>query len=198
MLFSRRLRICNRLVRFMICRRAVDYSSVIVLVRTRIIETAEFVESSLSVRANPLHQSPKVVLLLEATMQKFRSFLSSYVFIVSTISSLSCAIPGIAQVDRSGLTGTVTDPSGRLLGQTHITVVENSTQSRREGLSDDDGRYDIAELPVGRYTVKFDHPGFQTLTFLDVEQVVGRTRTLDATLQISGGEEHVEVSAARS
>ena len=98
-------------------------------------------------------------------------------------------------MDRSALTGTVTDPSGELLGQTHITVVENSTQSRREGLSDNAGRYDIAELPVGRYTVKFDHPGFQTLTFLDVEQVVGRTRTLDATLQISGGEEHVEVSA---
>ena len=99
-------------------------------------------------------------------------------------------------MDRSGLTGTVTDPSGRLLGQTHITVVENSTQSQREGLSDNNGRYEIAELPVGRYSVKFDHPGFQTLTFLDVAQVVGSTRTLDATLQISGGEEHVEVSAA--
>ena len=108
----------------------------------------------------------------------------------------SCAIPGIAQVDRSALTGTVTDPSGRLLGQTHVTVVENSTQSEREGVSDNAGRYDIPELPVGRYTVKFDHPGFQTLTFLDVEQVVGRTRSLDATLQISGGEERVEVSVS--
>ncbi len=49
-------------------------------------------------------------------MQKFRSFFSSYVFIVSTISSLSCVIPGIAQVDRSGLTGTVTDPSGQAAG----------------------------------------------------------------------------------
>jgi hypothetical protein len=28
-----------------------------------------------------------------------------------------------------------------------------------------------------------------------VEQVIGRTRTLDATLQVSGGEERVEVSA---
>ncbi len=53
----------------------------------------------------------------------------------------------------------------------------------------------LLSFPSGRYTVKFDHPGFQTLTFLDVEQVIGRTRTLDATLQISGGEERVEVSA---
>ena len=39
-------------------------------------------------------------------------------------------------------------------------------------------------------------PAFKTLTFVDVEQVIGRTRTLDATLQVSGGEERVEVSAS--
>jgi len=101
-----------------------------------------------------------------------------------------------AQVDRSGLTGTVTDPSGRLLVETHITAVQNSTQLQRETKSDSSGNYDIAELPVGTYTVTFEHPGFQTLKFVDVVQVIGRTHTLDATLQVSGGKERVEVSPA--
>ena len=101
-----------------------------------------------------------------------------------------------AQVDRSGLTGTVTDPSGRLLAETHITAVQNSTQLQRETKSDSSGNYDIAELPVGTYTVTFEHPGFQTLKFVDVVQVIGRTHTLDATLQVSGGKERVEVSPA--
>lgn len=126
-------------------------------------------------------------------MQEFRSLFSRSV-IIFTILSFSCAIPGIAQVDRSSLTGTVTDPSGRLLGQTHITAVENSTQLQRAGVSDNAGRYEIAELRVGKYTIRFDHPGFKTLTFVDVEQVVGRTRTLDAALQVSGAEERVEIS----
>ena len=95
-------------------------------------------------------------------MQRFCSFFSPSVFTLFAILSLSCSVPCIAQVDRSGLTGTVTDPSGRLLGQTHINVVENSTQLRREGVSDNAGRYDIPELPVGKYTITFDHPGFQT------------------------------------
>ena len=82
-------------------------------------------------------------------------------------------MPAWAQIDRSGITGRVTDPSGRILIGTHIVALENSTQLRREGLSDKDGRYDIPELPVGKYTVTFDQPGFETLTFLDVEQVVG-------------------------
>src|SRR5580698_10021268 len=129
-------------------------------------------------------------------MQRFRSFFSPSVLIVSTILSVSCAIPGIAQVDRSAISGAVTDQSGRLLGQTHITAVENSTQSQREGVSDNAGTYDIPELPVGTYTITFDHPGFKTLTFVDVEQVIGRTRTLDATLEVAGGEERVEVSPA--
>jgi Carboxypeptidase regulatory-like domain/TonB dependent receptor len=106
------------------------------------------------------------------------------------------ASTSFAQVDRSGLSGTVTDSSGRLLAQTHITAVQNSTQLRRETLSSPKGSYDIPELPVGIYTITFDHPGFKTLIFVDVKQVIGRTRTLDATLQVAGGEEHVEVSAS--
>ncbi len=127
-------------------------------------------------------------------MHRFRVCFSPFTLIVSTILSVTCAIPGIAQVDRSALTGTVTDPSGGLLGRAHITAVENASQLRRESVSDAAGRYDIAELPVGRYTITVDHPGFETLTFADVEQVVGRTRTLDARLKVSGGEERVEVS----
>lgn len=106
------------------------------------------------------------------------------------------ATTSFAQVDRSGLTGTVSDPSGRLLAETHITAVQTSTQLRRETVSYSDGRYDIPEMPVGRYSITFDHPGFKTLAFVDVEQVIGRTRTLDATLQVAGNDERVEVSAS--
>jgi hypothetical protein len=102
----------------------------------------------------------------------------------------------LAQVDRSGLSGTVTDPSGRVLPQAHVTVVENATGLRRESVSDATGNYSIPQLPVGIYTVTFEHQDFEKLEFVDVEQVIGRTRTLDATLPVSGGEERVEVTRA--
>jgi hypothetical protein len=100
------------------------------------------------------------------------------------------------QVDRSGLSGTVTDSSGRLLPQAHVTVVENATGLRRESVSDATGSYSIPQLPVGIYTVTFEHPGFAKLEFVDVQQVIGRTRTLDATLAVAGAEERVEVTRA--
>ena len=125
-----------------------------------------------------------------------RKFCSVPVLVLGSTAVFFTAAPMLAQVDRSAVTGTVTDPSGRLLGQAHVLAVELSTQLRREGFSDGVGRYELAELPVGKYTITVDHPGFEKLTFADVEQVVGRTRTLNAALKLSGGEEHVEVSAA--
>ena len=101
-----------------------------------------------------------------------------------------------AQVDRAGLDGTVTDPAGRVLPQTHVTALQNLTGLRRETTSSSRGTYDIPELPVGVYTVTFVHDGFKTLTVTDVVQAVGRTRTLNASLQVSGGQERVEVSAS--
>jgi len=101
-----------------------------------------------------------------------------------------------AQIDRAGLSGTVTDPSGRVLPQARITAVQIATSLQRTTTSSAVGTYDIPELPVGNYTISFEHEGFKTLTFVDVEEVVGRTRTLNATLQVSGREEQLQVSAS--
>jgi hypothetical protein len=119
---------------------------------------------------------------------------SRFLWVVSVIAALAslCA----AQVDRAGLNGMVSDPSGSVLPQTHIVAVQNSTGLRRETTSSSSGSFDIPELPVGVYTITFEHQGFKSLTFVDVVEVIGLTRTLDATLQVSGGDEHVEVSAS--
>ena len=102
----------------------------------------------------------------------------------------------VAQVDRAGLDGTVTDSSGKVIPDVHVVAEMPDTGLRRETVSSPTGTYDIPELPVGIYTITFNHPGFKTLTFVDVKQVIGRTRTLDATLQVAGGEERVEVSTS--
>src|SRR5579862_1295149 len=123
-----------------------------------------------------------------ATIRLLRvSIRFSSVFFLSSL----CA----AQVDRSGLSGTVTDPSGRLLPQAHIMVNESSTGLRRETISDASGNYNVPQLPAGIYTVTIDHQGFKKVEFIQVQQVIGRTRTLDVSLKVSGGEEHVAVSA---
>ena len=113
-----------------------------------------------------------------------------------SLSIAFLAAISFAQVDRTGLNGTVSDSSGLQLPQTRITAVQNSTGLRRETVSDSSGNYSVPDLPVGIYTVTFEHQSFKKFEFLDVEQTIGRTRTLNATLRAAGGEEHVEVSSA--
>jgi Carboxypeptidase regulatory-like domain len=98
-----------------------------------------------------------------------------------------------AQVDRAGLNGTVTDPSGRVLPEVRITAFQDATGLRRETTSSANGSYAIPEMPVGVYTVTFDHNGFQQLRVTDVVQTVGHTRTLDASLKVAGTQEMVDV-----
>ena len=129
-------------------------------------------------------------------MRTHISILRDSIFLFASMLALGLGSPALGQIDRAGLNGTVTDSSGRVLPQTHITAVHNATGLRRETTSSSSGTYDIPELPVGVYTITFDHKGFKKLTFVDVQQVMGRTRTLDATLRVSGGQERVEVSAS--
>lgn len=112
------------------------------------------------------------------------------------VSLLLCSAFALAQLDRAGLNGTVTDPAGRLLPGVRIVALQDSTGLQRTTVSASNGAYDIPELPVGVYTVSFDHDGFQQLRLGNVVQTVGHTRTLNVVLKIAGITESVDVQGA--
>ncbi len=109
---------------------------------------------------------------------------------------LFAGIVAYAQVDRAGLNGTVSDSQGRVLPRTHVTLTQSLSDLKRETYSKSNGRYSFPELPVGVYTITFEHVGFGRMTYANVEEVIGRTRTLNVTLHVAGGEQRVEVSAS--
>lgn len=137
-----------------------------------------------------MHRSVKRDLPFVGRPFKLRSLFVLIAFNAVFFLATSC----FAQIDRSGLTGIVTDSTGQLLPRTRITAVQDATQLRRETVSSSNGSYDIPELPVGIYKITFDHPDFKPLTFVQVKQAIGQTRTLNVTLQVAGREEQVQVS----
>lgn len=86
----------------------------------------------------------------------------------------------MAQVDCSGLNGTVKDASGKFLSGASITLVQTATGLRRETTTSLKGSYDIPELPIGVYCIIFNAPGFQEKTVEGIQQTVGHTRTLES------------------
>ena len=100
-----------------------------------------------------------------------------------------------AQLDSTGLTGTVSDSSGHRLPGVEVTAVQDATGLRRKAVSSPDGAYYFPKLPVGTYTVTFDQKEFQSVRFDSVVQKLGETRTLNVALKIAGPTQSVEVSA---
>ncbi|MGB6829065.1 MAG: carboxypeptidase-like regulatory domain-containing protein, partial [Terracidiphilus sp.] len=110
------------------------------------------------------------------------------------ISLLCAQVCCVAQVDRTGLSGTVRDTAGRLVPGARIVAVQSATGLHRETVSSPSGSYDIPELPIGLYRLTCTAPGFKELLIDDLEQTVGQTRTLDITLQVGRITQQVNVS----
>jgi len=90
------------------------------------------------------------------------------------IFAFACSsIGAMAQVDRSGLDGTVEDTSGKFLPGASITLVQTATGLRRETVTSTKGSYDIPELPIGVYRITFNAPCFQEKT---VEGILNANR----------------------
>ena len=109
---------------------------------------------------------------------------------------LLCLVsPAWAQLDSTALTGTVSDSAGHGLSGIEVTAVQDATGLQRKAISSAEGAYYFPKLPVGSYTVTFDHPDFQSLRFDNVVQKLGTTRILNVTLKVAGPVEQVQVLA---
>src|SRR5271155_2241170 len=62
----------------------------------------------------------------------------------------------------SGLTGTVTDPSGAAVPNVSVTLTSNGTGQVRTGTTGTDGAYKFSLLPPGNYKIRFAANGFKT------------------------------------
>jgi len=111
-------------------------------------------------------------------------------WIVAVLSWLATA-----QVDRSSLGGTVTDPSGGRIPGATVTAIQPATGLERKAVTSSHGAYVLDGLPIGRYTVTFSKPGFSQVRFEQVEQGVGETRVLNAQLRVAAVAETTTISA---
>ena len=129
-------------------------------------------------------------------MRKFCLVSSLFPFGVAIVLLTCFVAQAFAQVDRTSLSGTVTDSAGRVVPGVHVVVALSDTGLVRETYTSRTGTYEVPVLPIGAYTVTFTSNGFAELTFDQVVQTVGRTRTLDATLHVAGSNEHMSVSSS--
>jgi hypothetical protein len=102
----------------------------------------------------------------------------------------STLVPGAAQ-----LSGTISDPSGAVIGQATVTAVANGARVG-ETRTDASGRYEFQSLPDGPVQLQIEAQGFQRTVINGVPISQGRTAQQDATLQVGSVNQSVSVNAA--
>src|SRR5947199_682331 len=98
------------------------------------------------------------------------------------------------QVAGGAISGTVTDSSGRVIGNVQITINNLATGVTRDVTTSDEGFYSPPNLLPGMYQAKFSAKGFKTEARSGIALTVGATEVLDLTMKVGTAVETIQVT----
>jgi hypothetical protein len=103
--------------------------------------------------------------------------------------------PAAAQVLYGSLTGSVQDPSGSVIPNATVTIVNDATGQSREGATTDAGAYLFADVLAGTYTVTVTAKGFSASKTTGVEIAINTVTRLNAQLRVGELSDTIAVTA---
>ncbi len=101
-----------------------------------------------------------------------------------------------AQAGTASLAGTVLDPDSRVVADAGIVVRADATGQVHTTATDRTGRFSVAGVAPGTYTVEIAAPGFEVVRVTGIEATAGRTAEVPVRLTVANVAESVTVSAA--
>jgi carboxypeptidase family protein len=98
----------------------------------------------------------------------------------------------------ASIIGTVRDASGAVTPGATVTVKHTESGLIRTAEADSNGNYTVPSLPVGRYEVSTEKPGFKQAVRRGINLVVGQEAVVNLTLEVGNVVEQVTVTAEAS
>ncbi|HYW74494.1 MAG TPA: TonB-dependent receptor, partial [Pyrinomonadaceae bacterium] len=114
---------------------------------------------------------------------------------VSVLVLAFCAVAWAQGTVTGAIGGSVTDPKGAVVPGATVTVKNIDTGKEDTATSDGEGRFKVANLQPGNYSVNVNGGGFAAFTADKVVVEVGRETTLDIPLGVAGSTNTVQVTA---
>ena len=116
----------------------------------------------------------------------------AFALLVVCLSFLS-SVCAFGQVSAS-LSGHVSDPTGAAIPNATVTAINMETGVSRTVASNPSGRYQLFELPIGRYEIRASKEGFAEEMRRGIFLVVGQDGTADLTLQVGQVKQQITVT----
>ncbi len=118
--------------------------------------------------------------------------------VCACFASLLLASLTFGQATDATVSGTVTDPSSAHVVGANITAINVATGVTLTASTNEAGVYVFPSLPVGKYRITAEHPGFRKASINEVELDIGAQLSLNIRLEIGQTSDTVEVTAAAS
>jgi hypothetical protein len=119
----------------------------------------------------------------------------SVLLLLVALFTLALTQRASAQSDTSSLSGTVSDSSGAVLPNAKILVRNEATHTERTTQSNENGGYNITNLPAGNYSIRAEAPNFETTTLGNVKVDPSIGRRVDITMKVGDTKTEVTVEA---
>ena len=115
--------------------------------------------------------------------------------ILLALGFLLAATTGSAQVVTGTISGRVTDPTGAVIPGATVQIQNIETGFSRNVQTDDGGRYEARNLPVGSYSITAQQAGFRTEVRRGITLTVASAIVVNLELSVGAVAETVEVTA---
>ncbi|HEY0784313.1 MAG TPA: carboxypeptidase regulatory-like domain-containing protein [Acidobacteriaceae bacterium] len=118
-------------------------------------------------------------------------------YAVAATCLLLAGVPlALAQVDEGSVTGTVQDPSGAVVPNASVTLLNTDQGLSLQTHSDNAGSYVFSPVRIGNYTLTVTAAGFSTTTQEKLTVAVGQELQVNVSLKTGMASENVVVSTA--
>jgi len=105
------------------------------------------------------------------------------------------AVSAKAQQTLGSLNGTIVDPNGATVAGATVTATDADINVKRTAKTQTNGFFQIFNLPVGTYTVKAEHDGFDTTDEAGISVQEAHTATVNISLKVGQVSTSIQVTA---
>ena len=107
-------------------------------------------------------------------------------------------ITAFAQTTSARLEGSVQDPTGAVIPNAKVIVVNTQTQVKSETTTNTSGYFLVTALQAGNYNLTVEAPGFRAFALKDIVIDVGASVNENVKLEVGQTSESVQVEATTS
>lgn len=114
---------------------------------------------------------------------------------LAVVIALVALSPRLLAQENATINGTVTDTTGAVIANAHLTLTNPATHQVRNEISNSVGEYRFASLGIGTYTLDVSAQGFQSYSKRGIVLNVAQTLEENIQLQVGNATQTVSVQA---